>query len=320
VTVLAVAFALAGCRGGGGGARPSPSAEPSARATAAPAAASSAAQDGGASAVVVHVDPLTLKLYRVDLCLFASLGLRHLREAYLASLHGAPPGPGRVPSFDAASHVDHERQARTCALAASAKQPPIPEIDGPLASFGPLMGDLAEEIEDGSEYYALKQHERDAFAKGKAIHEKLAAHFTKLDEGEAALAAGVEAYRAAHPVDPKALPEGERAVTLALDAGRALVLALVGKADRDKVLVPLDGALGAACAALAERAAAHPEDPWSRAQASIEAFRKAAGAAAAKPADTGAQLAATNGFATALENAHHARAAALLEQAKKSPR
>lgn len=320
---LSVALALASCRGGGGGAassassQSSASAVPSARAPAAPSAV-----DGAASGPVVRIDPLTMKLYRAELCLFATLGLRHLREVYLGSLHGAEPGqsPGLVPSFDKASHVDHPRQARTCALAFSVKAPAIAAIDEPLAAFGPLAAELAEEIAEGSEYYALEQYERDAFAKGKANHKKLVGLFATLDSGQNALAAGIDAYRAAHPVDLKALEEGERATTLTLDAGHALVLALVGKADSGKVVTPLLGSLQAAAKGVDERAKAHPEDPWSRAAPAVAALEKVVVAAAAKGAGSDALLRATYAFATLVEVAHLARASALLAKAKEQRR
>ncbi len=319
---LVAALASAACRGDAGGAAGA-SAQPAAPSTGtsslslAPAGASAAGATS-AGGPQVKIDPVTMKLYRADLCLFASLGLRHLREAYLGSLRGGEPGPGRIPSFDKAPNVDHERQARTCAQAAVTREPAIASIDAPMASFGPLMAHLAEEIEEGSEYYVLKQHERDAFAKGKATHKKLVALFAKLDEGQSALAAGIDAYRAAHPTNLATLDEGERVTTLVLDAGRALVLALVGNAP-EKVLAALLGATEIASTRAAERAKEHPDDPWSRAAVGVGAFRQAATSATAKGAGADARLTATTSFARLVEVAHLARASALLEREKAKP-
>jgi hypothetical protein len=309
----ALALGLAACRGGGGGASTTSSATaPSAAPT---LALATAAPSGSADATRVKIDALTLKLHRADLCLFSSLGLRHLREAYLASLRGSEPGPGKVPSFDEASKVDHERQARMCLPKLWNAEPPLPDLDRVMASFAPTMADLAEEIEDGSEYYRLKQHERDAFAKGKAHHRAIVALFDKLDAGQAALAGALDTYRAAHPVDPTKLDEGERATALALEPGRALTLALAAKAP-PKVVEPLVTATTAAAKAAEERAAAHPDDPWSRVAPALGAFVTAASAAAAKGATSDALLSETTSFARLLEVAHLARATALLEKAK----
>ena len=316
-TVTALALTLAGCRGDGGGASSS-SAPPlssaggavTASLVLAPGASASAATSGAR----VKVDALAMKLHRADLCLFATLGLRHLREAYLASLRGTAPGPGRIPSFDRASHVDHERQARMCAPGTWNKEPAIPALDEPMGVIGPLMVDLGEEIEEGSEYYALKQHERDAFKAGKAHHDKLVPLFAKMDEAQAALAAGIDAYRVAHPVDLTKLDEGERATTLVLDAGRALVVALVAKAP-EGVVRPLLGATDVAATSAVERSAARADDPWSRCGPAIGAFRAAA-TAAAKGASSDTLLATTDSFARLVEVAHLARATALLAKSK----
>jgi hypothetical protein len=315
MAVVAVALALAACKGEGGGAPTAERASTSATSPTTTSLAASAASASASAAPRAQIDALTMKLYRADLCLFASLGLRHLREAYLASLAGAAPGPGHVPSFDKASRVDHERQARTCAPGYWSKEPTVAGLDAVMATFAPTMAELAEEIEEGSEYYALGQHERDAFAKGKRNHAKLVLLFGKLDAGQDALAAALEAWRAAHPVELGKLEPGERVVTIGLDASRALGLALVNKAP-EKVVTPLVGAVEVATKAADDHAKAHPDDPWSRAARGLAAFHAAATAAAAKGAGSDARLAATDALARLVEVVHLARASALLAKAK----
>ncbi|MBW2452870.1 MAG: DUF3829 domain-containing protein [Deltaproteobacteria bacterium] len=48
---------------------------------------------------VPKIDPATTKAYRVDSCYFGSLGLKVARDAYLKSMGGAEPGPGKLPEF-----------------------------------------------------------------------------------------------------------------------------------------------------------------------------------------------------------------------------
>lgn len=45
------------------------------------------------------IDPLVMKAYRAESCFYGTLSLKQARAAYLASLGGAAPGPGKIPAF-----------------------------------------------------------------------------------------------------------------------------------------------------------------------------------------------------------------------------
>ena len=69
---------------------------------------------------VPKISPQTMKAYRVEICYFGTMELRVVRDAYLASLGGAAPGPGKIPSLGdypknakrAATAKKHEEAAR----------------------------------------------------------------------------------------------------------------------------------------------------------------------------------------------------------------
>jgi len=44
-------------------------------------------------------DPIVTKTFRVDACYFGSFAFHQARRAYLGSLQGAEPGPGKIPEF-----------------------------------------------------------------------------------------------------------------------------------------------------------------------------------------------------------------------------
>jgi hypothetical protein len=74
---------------------------------------------------VPRIDPQVMKEYRVDVCYFGTLSLREARDAYLASLGTAEPGPGKIPSFGAAAAPPAPPGGSASAGAPHAPTPPV---------------------------------------------------------------------------------------------------------------------------------------------------------------------------------------------------
>lgn len=191
------------------------------------------------------MDPHVMKAYRADVCYFGTLSLKQARDAYVASLGGAEPSADKVPNFGqpkpeeaekpaadapqgddkakdprglitkkalearrkASMRAPHERNARSCSVAAGLRTPPVEGLDAVLAEFAPFAVQLAKDLTAASVYYQREQHKEDQFAKGKEYHTKLLAHFEKLDKLHGKLGEEIAKWREAAPPPVDKEPE-----------------------------------------------------------------------------------------------------------------
>jgi hypothetical protein len=89
-----VASLLIAASTAGAGCRDETSSKPDLASATAPAEAQSS-DDPAAR----NPDPVVTKTFRVDACYFGSMAFRQARRAYLGSLQGGEPGPGKIPEF-----------------------------------------------------------------------------------------------------------------------------------------------------------------------------------------------------------------------------
>ncbi len=252
---------------------------------------------------MVKVDPMLTKEYRLETCYFGTLALRQAREAYLASagskeqptfteakppsfgverkeLPKAPPPVAGKPDLrrplDLAMRPPYERHARTCTVAQSLKDAPMPEVDPVLATFAPWALDVSRNITQLDAYFSREEAKKDAMAKGKDIHKKLVAEFPKLDETLAKFLGVVEGWRTAHKADESKFEPGQKLLVAAYDAARAVVVHLTGKKYDAAMLKTQMAAFETALAALKTHAGSNASDPWSKQTLpALDAFDKA---------------------------------------------
>jgi hypothetical protein len=273
---------------------------------------------------VPRIDPQVMKDYRIDVCYFGTLSLRQARDAYLASLGGAEPGPSKIPSFGlpqppappgssaapatsaapAASasagprltrpsgefvpRPPHERNARACSVARGLKDPAMPEVDAALAGFSDYSIELSKDIAAAVAYYQRKDYEQDKFAKGKELHKKLKDEFAKLDELSEKLGTAVVAWRKEHPLDTSKMEDGQKDAQEAFDDARGMMLAIATH-KTDPAAFKADLAkLDKSLEALKARAQKDATDPWSKLVTPIaDDFSKLGAEAAPKVTDKG---------------------------------
>jgi hypothetical protein len=202
-----------------------------------------------------------LKAYQSELCYFASVPLRDVRDAYAGSLGKGEPGPGKIPSFGPGKALPAERGAPACALVGE-------------SAFVPS---LTADITEAARYYEGREYERDQFAKGKLLHERLTTAFRKL--GPYLDALGVALSRQVHTEPAEDVPE-PTATRAAMDSARALTLVCTAaKFDAAKYRTTL-AQFVKANAAQRHRAGASAIDPWSAFGVSLDSFENSASAAA----------------------------------------
>jgi hypothetical protein len=197
-----------------------------------------------------RLHPHVMKAYRVDVCYFGTMTMLHTARAYLASLGGAEPSATKIPDFGdpdppaaaapptpeaikgepdpkaemrrralearrgAVQQIPHERNARSCTVAAGLTDPPADEVDAALKALAPFSVELAKDIAVAASYYQQKGYEKDEFKQGKELHARLTEKFKKLEELHGSLGTAVAAWRQAGPPpeDPKQplpRPEGQ---------------------------------------------------------------------------------------------------------------
>lgn len=252
---------------------------------------------------VPRVDPLIMKEYRVDVCYFGTLSLREARDAYLSSLGGAEPGPGKIPSFggpppppaasaspsappaaapasagasagpirlpprrpaDFSPRPPHERNARACSVARGLKDPPMPDVDAALVAFSDFAIGLSKEIANATAYYMRKEYEGDKFAKGKELHKTLKEGFAKLDELSDKLGAAATAWRKEHPADVTKMEPGEKEGAQVLEDARTAMLAIAGHKPDPAAFKAGQAALEKSLAVLKARSQTEGADPWAK--------------------------------------------------------
>lgn len=142
-----------------------------------------------------RVSPEAMKRYRVETCYFGTLGLRYAKDAYLASLGGAEPGPGKIPSFGEYPEMQPQRphpqrpdqphivppenrlpfirHVRSCSIAKGLKEPAEPELDAALTEYERYVVGLNRNLMEANRYYQRKQQEKDEFKRGQALHKRL---------------------------------------------------------------------------------------------------------------------------------------------------
>lgn len=270
-----------------------------------------------------RLHPHVMKAYRVDVCYFGTMTMAHTARAYLASLGGAEPSAAKIPDFgdpeppataapapapDAAKgepdpkaemrrralearrgavqQIPHERNARSCTVAAGLAEPAADEVDAALKALAPFAVELAKDISVATSYYQQKSFEKDDFKQGKELHARLTEKFKKFEELHGNLGTAMAAWRQASPPpeDPKQAlprPEGapeekpdEAAVKLetegrglgqaAFAEARAVMLsALAGEPDVAKVKEGLEK-VKTATEALKKFGEANATDTWSK--------------------------------------------------------
>jgi hypothetical protein len=172
-------------------------------------------------AAAVKDDALATKLYRADLCFFAAA-----RFGKTGSAQSPPQRSSRL------------RAIRACELAVAQVEPEAPSLDQRLRSFAGVLRTAEEPSADA--------------------HPEWRARF---DEEWSQLGQEVEAWRAAHPVQPSAvLSESQRLARAAFERGRSIVLSKTvrsGLAEESEVLQFKDSIV-----ALATYGTNHDPDAW----------------------------------------------------------
>lgn len=193
----------------------------------------------------------TMKRYRVDVCVFGSLGVPYARESYWASLGPNEPSSLHVPSFGAyeeheprkpggrvplaakMGRLPFEHHLRACTSAKALAKGTYPEMDAALGAFDEHGAVVARALSDAARYYARQEYERDDFEKGRELHTKLSDELAAFEEHHAAL---VAAYRkwveGLEPIEEAdELDAGGKLSAEALAAARRLALAFVGRTE-----------------------------------------------------------------------------------------
>ena len=189
-----------------------------------------------------------MKRYRIDVCVFGSLGVPYARESYWASLGANEPSSLHVPNFG--KYAEHEprkeggriplaakmgrlpfeHHLRACSSAKALAKGTYPEMDGALGAFDEHGSVVARALGDAARYYARQEYERDDFEKGRELHTKLSDELAKFEEHHTAL---VKVYATWFPtLDPveeaSKLDAGGKIAQQAVAAARRLALAYVG--------------------------------------------------------------------------------------------
>ena len=243
----------------------------------------------------VRPDPLTLKLYRLDLCYFGTLNLRAARDAYLGSLGKDEPSEKKIPSFGVAPPVPppaaavtppppppplivrlpYEGGTRFCLAATNLKEPAMPEVDTALAGYTNFATELAGNLTKAAGYYWREEHKKDNLAQGKELDKKLREAFGKLDERAASVGNALAAWRKAHPADELKMEDGEKLFHAALaSAEEATLLVVMKKADQASLEAATKKSEDAVTA-LETHGNEHPNDVWAlQSAAYFDAFIK----------------------------------------------
>jgi hypothetical protein len=156
--LVALAFSATGCKKD----EPQPQAAPEGRA----AAAATASLPGRGKLnvrqpmAIPRIDPQVMKEYRADVCYFGTLSIRAARDAYLASLNGAEPGPGKIPSFGGPATMPGTAGGAASGSAAA----PAPPPPAASASASGSAGVQRPPPRGGNEPFMRAPHERNARA------------------------------------------------------------------------------------------------------------------------------------------------------------
>jgi hypothetical protein len=278
VGLLGLAALLSACR------EEQPVGAPPATSSRLPADAGKATERAG------RISPEMQKQSRVDACAYGTLGLFDVREAYLESLGGKEPAPGRIPAFGPTAGLVGERRepqprggvrplhhvsptgeislakaVRSCTVASRLTLPPVPELDTELGRYEPFVTSLFARLSDAARYYRDGGHEKDGCAHGQRLHAELMKDFALLDERSNALRMAVERWRANAPPAPDPLEPDGRAGERAVRAARRVTNLLVERAVPDAGTV--EGAaeeLEQATVALTELGKRAPRSPFVR--------------------------------------------------------
>jgi len=313
------------------------------------------------------MDPHVMKAYRADVCYFGTLSLKQARDAYMASLGGAEPGPDKVPNFGqpkveeakpetapkdpralmtkkalesrrkASMRAPHERNARSCSVAAGLRIPAVEGLDSVLSEFAPFAVQLSKDLTAASVYYQREQYKEDKFAKGKDFHTKLLAQFEKLDKLHDKVGAEVAAWRKASPppVDKEPVVDAEptakdKAMTADNAAARTLgnaafkesreIMLMLASAEPDAAAIKERLAkVEEASKALKKFGDEHKENTWPKIMvASLEAFIKTVGdrAESNQLKDPGARIELINMTTRLIESRHRALTRAFMTRGR----
>lgn len=214
----------------------------------------------------------TMKRYRIDVCVFGSLGVPYARESYWASLGANEPSSLHLPSFgEYAEHqprkeggriplaakmgrLPFEHHLRACTSAKALAKGTYPEMDAALSAFDEHGSVVARALGDAARYYARQEYERDDFDKGRELHTKLSDELAKFEEHHVALVKAYEAWLPGlEPIEEAAkLDAGGELSHKALAAARRLALVFVHADELPEVAVaePLVEAVEALTASL----------------------------------------------------------------------
>lgn len=221
-------------------------------------------------------------------------------------------------AFNFAARAPHERNARACTVAATLKDPAMPDVDAALVTFAPYAVELAKNIAGATNYYQREEYKKDGFEKGKELHKKLIADFEKLDEMSDKLGAAVLAWHKSHPPDLTSAEEGQKVALAAFEDARNLMVGLIGKK------IDVEGSkaalkkLEASAEALKTFGTANQADPWPKIMSpSADAFIRAVKDAepkitADKGIDPDAFLPMVTTFTSLIEAKHRALSRALI--------
>lgn len=235
----------------------------------------------------LQTELLAAKESRIEICSFGTQGVAVLRDAYLASTRGGPPGPGRLPDWgtypalgptDEAAALPFLRFMEACHKArAAGVGAPIPAIDPALATYEGYMTELHKTVVNASRYYARKDYERDGFRAGLAFHEVLSRALPKLDDERAAFVRAVAAWQKTRVAEPAPnLDEAGSIVLRAIPVTRGLTLRLLDAGPAGLENAKLLEEVGALADELERAKREHPEAPHAEIAVTLRAYLTAA--------------------------------------------
>ena len=108
------------------------------------------------------------KLDRIIKCFNAAMRINGAANNYFVRLGGGSPRPGRVPSI---LFAPTPGPAQTCLEAKAGSTPMMAEIDKLMPRYVDLVASLAQQLEEMDRYYTNKEYLRDAFRRGREMHE-----------------------------------------------------------------------------------------------------------------------------------------------------
>jgi uncharacterized protein DUF3829 len=232
---------------------------------------------------------------------------------------GGPAGVGGPDSrhaFDLALRIPHERNARSCSVAAGLKEPAMGDVDTAVGAYATFAVDLSKDIAAAANYYAHDEYKKDSFAKGKELHKKLVDEFGKLDEASDKLGAALAQFRKDHAPDASKMEEGEKLVATTYDDARDLVVVALSKKLDLAALKTATDKLDKSVQAMKDFGGSHQTDMWIK--LTVPAFdgllktAKDAAGKAEKTLDQESFLNIVNSMSSVIDAKHRALSRAMV--------